>query len=397
VTRAAAADLSEIETAPVVAGPLRIGPLQVDLPVVLAPMAGVTNAPFRRLCRRFGAGLYVSEMITARAVVERNDRTMKLAAFAPDETPRSLQLYGTDPTTVAEAVRIIVGELGVEHLDLNFGCPAAKVTRKGGGAALPWRHRLLGRIIAAAVSAAAQAGGVPVTVKFRMGIDDDHLTHLATGRIAEAEGAAAVALHARTAEQHYAGAADWAAIGELKAAVTTIAVLGNGDIWEADDAVAMIEKTGCDGVVVGRGCLGRPWLFGDLAAAFAGGPVPEPPDVGGIVDLMLDHARLLADWKAGQWNVGPDIREFRKHAHWYLKGLPVGNDLRRDLMTVSTVGELEALLAPLDRSMTFPVSARRVPRGHTSGPRKVALPAGWLEDPDNPDAPFGAEELVSGG
>ena len=378
-------------------GPLRIGPVDVTLPVVLAPMAGVTNAPFRRLCRRFGAGLYVSEMITARAVVERNDRTMKLAAFADDESPRSLQLYGTDPTTMAEAVRIIIGELGAEHLDLNFGCPAAKVTRKGGGAALPWRHRLLGRIIAAAVTAADEAGRVPVTVKFRKGIDDGHLTHLATGRIAEAEGAAAVALHARTAEQHYSGAADWDAIAALKAAVTTIPVLGNGDIWEAGDALTMLAATGCDGVVVGRGCLGRPWLFGDLAAALSGQPVPAPPDAGEIIDLMLEHAKMLGIWKAEQWGVGFDIREFRKHAHWYVKGLPVGNDVRRALMAVSTIEDLEAALSSIDRSLPFPESARRVPRGHTSGPRRVALPDGWLADPDDPSPPFGAEELVSGG
>ncbi|MEO9223445.1 MAG: tRNA dihydrouridine synthase DusB [Acidimicrobiales bacterium] len=376
---------------------LAIGPIALDVPVVLAPMAGVTNAPFRQLCRRFGAGLYVSEMITARAVVEGNDRTRKLAAFAPGESPRSLQLYGTDPSTTAEAIRIVVGELGVEHIDLNFGCPATKVTRKGGGAALPWRHRLLRRIVAAAVSAADAAGSVPVTVKFRKGIDDEHLTYLDTGRIAEAEGAAAVALHARTAEQHYSGNADWDAIAALKAAVTSIPVFGNGDIWEAGDALAMMAMTGCDGVVVGRGCLGRPWLFRDLAAAFAGQQVPDAPDLGQTIDLMVTHARVLAEWKDANWGVGGDIREFRKHGHWYVKGWPVGPDVRRALMHVSTVEDLLAAVAPLDRTVPFPDSARRVPRGHTNGPRPVTLPDGWLADRNNPASPLGAEELVSGG
>ncbi|HVX17062.1 MAG TPA: tRNA dihydrouridine synthase DusB [Acidimicrobiales bacterium] len=375
---------------------LQIGHIDLDVPVVLAPMAGVTNAPFRTLCRRFGAGLYVSEMITARAVVERNDRTWKLAAFAPEETPRSLQLYSTNPSTTAEAVRILIGELGIDHLDLNFGCPAAKVTRKGGGAALPWRHRLLRRIVAAAV-AVAEPHGVPVTVKFRKGIDDHHLTHVATGQIAEEEGAAAVALHARTAEQHYAGAADWDAIGELKAAIASIPVLGNGDIWEAADAQAMMTATGCDGVVVGRGCLGRPWLFGQLAAVLAGRPEPAPPALGGVADLMVEHAQLLAAWKDDLWGVGRDIREFRKHAHWYVKGWPVGNDVRRAVMQVSTLDDLVEIVSRLDRSMQFPDSARRVARGHTSGPRPVALPEGWLDDPDDPAAPLGAEEMVSGG
>ncbi|MPS76172.1 MAG: tRNA dihydrouridine synthase DusB, partial [Microbacterium sp.] len=246
---------------------LRIGPITVDVPVVLAPMAGITNTAFRRLCREYGAGLYVSEMITSRALVERNETTMRLIRHHESETPRSIQLYGVDPKTIAEAVRIIVAEDHADHIDLNFGCPVPKVTRKGGGAALPWKSKLFADIVDQAVKA---AGDIPLTVKMRKGIDRDHLTFLDAGRAAEDAGAAAVALHARTASEFYSGHADWNAIGELKQAVTSIPVLGNGDIWSADDAVRMMAETDCDGVVVGRGCLGRPWLFGELANAFGG-------------------------------------------------------------------------------------------------------------------------------
>ena len=216
---------------------LAIGSLDIDIPVVLAPMAGVTNAPFRRLCRRFGAGLYVSEMISARALCEGNRKTEKLASFAPDESPRSLQLAGVDPVYVAGAVDRLVGEERVDHIDLNFGCPVRKVTRSGGGGALPYKRTLYRDVVGAAVRA---AGSVPVTVKFRVGVDRDHLTYLDAGRIAEDLGVAAVALHGRTVAELYSGQADWSTIARLKEAVTSIPVLGNGDIWEADDALAMM-------------------------------------------------------------------------------------------------------------------------------------------------------------
>ncbi|HPU12913.1 MAG TPA: tRNA dihydrouridine synthase DusB, partial [Aeromicrobium sp.] len=243
---------------------LTLGNVRVDVPVVLAPMAGVTNVAFRRLCAEQGAGLYVCEMITSRGLVERDRTSLSMLSFAEGEKVKSVQLYGIDPQTIGEAVSILCDEHGVNHVDLNFGCPVPKITRKGGGSALPWKATLLGEILAAAVKAAAPYD-VPVTIKTRKGIDDDHLTFLDAGRIAEDTGCAAIALHGRTAAQHYSGQADWSAIGELKSAVT-IPVLGNGDIWEAGDALAMVEQTGCDGVVVGRGCLGRPWLFRDLAA-----------------------------------------------------------------------------------------------------------------------------------
>ena len=362
-------------------------------------MAGVTNAPFRALCRRHGAGLYVSEMITARAYVEDNLKTMKLASFAIDESPRSIQLYGIDAHHVGEAVRRLVDTAHVDHVDLNFGCPAPKVTRNGGGAALPVRRRLLADIVAAAVGA---AGDVPVTAKFRMGVDDEHLTFLDTGRICEDQGCAAVALHARTAYQLYSGDAAWAAIGELKAAVTSIPVLGNGDIWDADDALAMMAATGCDGVVVGRGCLGRPWLFGDLAAAFDGREAAPPPLLGAVCDTMIEHLDMLVRWHVAGGSE-PDyarthgVRDFRKHTGWYLKGYPVGNDLRRQLNQLESQVQLHELLGPLDRAATMLPEGRRAKRGHQNGPRDVSLPEHWYAQADSSEALGSAAESVTSG
>jgi nifR3 family TIM-barrel protein len=369
---------------------LRIGPLAVDPPVVLAPMAGVTNPPFRTLCRRFGAGLYVSEMITARALVEGNRKTLLLASFAPGERVRSLQLYGVDPHYVGEAVRLLVGEGRIDHLDMNFGCPVRKVTSKGGGAAIPLKPRLLRNIVRAAVAA---AGSVPVTIKFRKGIDERYLTYLDAGRIGEDEGCVAVGLHARTAAQLYDGEADWDAIAHLKQAVTRIPVLGNGDIWEAEDALRMMRATGCDGVIVGRGCLGRPWLFRDLADVFAGREPLDPPDLGGVIDVMLEHARLLTAW------LGEDgaMRAFRKHSTWYTKGFRGGAPVRERLMKVRTLAELEAGVADLDRAQPFPPDAVRVPRGKTGGTQKVALPEGYLDAQDDATPPSALAETADSG
>jgi nifR3 family TIM-barrel protein len=378
------------------AAPLRVGPFTVDPPVVLAPMAGVTNTAFRRLCREFGGGLYVSEMITSRALVERDDETMRMLAFGPDERPRSVQLYGVDPGVVGRAVAVLVAEDRADHVDLNFGCPVAKVTRKGGGAALPYRRGLLRAIVRAAVRA---AGDVPVTVKTRTGIDDDHLTYLDAGRIAEDEGAAAVALHGRTASQFYAGDADWSAIARLKEAVTSIPVLGNGDLWTASDALRMTRETGCDGVVVGRGCLGRPWLFRSLEAVFAGLPDPGEPPLGEVASVMRRHARLLADHR-GEHRAS---REFRKHAGWYLKGFPVGSATRTALGGVDSLAGLDALLddvvGRLGADAAYPAEVVSGPRGKSGGGgRRVVLPEGWLDDPESASAPAaGAELAVSGG
>jgi nifR3 family TIM-barrel protein len=383
------------EVAPAIPGeiaPLRIGRLAVWPPVVLAPMAGVTNPPFRTLCRRYGAGLYVSEMITARALVEGNRKTLLLASFGAEEATRSLQLYGVDPRYLGEAVRLLVGEGRVDHLDMNFGCPVRKVTSKGGGAAIPLKPRLLRNIVRAAVQA---AGPVPVTLKFRIGIDESHRTFLETGRIAQEEGCAAVGLHARTAAQLYDGEARWEAIAELKRAVTRIPVLGNGDVWEAEDALRMMRATGCDGVIVGRGCLGRPWLFRDLADVFDGRGPRNPPSLGGAVDVMLEHARLLVAWLGDE---AAAMKAFRKHSSWYTKCFPASAPLRQRLMQVLRVEELREVLAGVDRSLPYPPGAMRVPRGKTSGTQKVALPEGYLDHLDDDTVPGPeAEGADSGG
>jgi nifR3 family TIM-barrel protein len=355
-------------------------------------MAGITNAPFRRLCRTFEpGGLFVSEMITARGLTERNDKTLRMARFADDEPIRSIQLYGTEPRAIADAVSFLVGEQRADHIDLNFGCPVAKVTRKGGGAALPVHRALFRDIVRAAVRG---AGDAPVTVKLRIGVDDRLQTFLDAGRIAEDEGAAAVSLHARTAEQHYSGRADWAAIAALKATVTSVPVLGNGDIWEAADALRMVDATGCDGVVVGRGCLGRPWLFRDLALAFAGREPPAPPRLGEVRDVLRRHARLLAEWLGEP----VAVRDIRKHVGWYMQGYPVGSDGRRRLTAAGTIADFEAELDRLDPDMCPLPGTAAQPRGKTSGPIRVALPDGWLDGVEDPAPVVGDEpEAVSGG
>lgn len=357
---------------------LRIGTFVPAAPVVLAPMAGVTNAPFRALCRRFAPGLvYVNEMVMATALIHGNAKTQRMITFGPDEHPRSLQLYGSDPVMMGRAVARICGDGRVDHIDLNFGCPAAKVTRKGGGAAVPAQPRLLEAVVRAAVTAAAP-NGVPVTAKFRMGLRDDLLTHLRAGRICADEGVAAIALHARTVEQHYAGDARWEAIAELKARVTNIPVLGNGDIWEAEDAVAMMAATGCDGVVIGRGCLGRPWLFEDLVEVLAGRPAPPSRPIGFVTEIMASHAAALVEHHGSE---PAAMRDFRKHASWYLTGYPVGSEARRRFAQVSSRAELADLIAPLDPGLRVVPGGERIRRGHTNGPIKVSLPAGFLEDP----------------
>ncbi len=368
--------------------PLRVGPLCVWPPVVLAPMAGITNPPFRALCRRFGAGLCVSEMINARPLVNGDRKTLQLASFAEEETVRSLQLYGVDPFFVGEAAKRLSAEGRVDHLDLNFGCPVRKVTSKGGGAAIPLKPRLFRNIVRAAVSG---AGGIPVTVKLRIGIDDRLQTFLESGRIAQEEGCAAVCLHARTAVQLYSGSARWEAIAELKRALGRIPVLGNGDIWEASDALRMVRTTGCDGVVIGRGCLGRPWLFRDLKDAFEGREPSEPPGFGEVAEIMTQHARALVDWLGER----PALRSFRSQAAWYTKGFKGSARLRQKLMRVETLGELDLALGDIDPGEPFSPKVARVPRGKSGGPQKVVLPHGFLDDLDDETPP--PEEAGCGG
>lgn len=352
---------------------MRIGDIPLSVPVVLAPMAGITNTAFRRLCREYGAGLYVSEMITSRALVERTEASMRLITHHPSEQPRSIQLYGVDPATIGEAVTMLVAEDRADHIDLNFGCPVPKVTKKGGGAALPWKFELFRAIVERAVRA---AGDIPVTVKMRKGIDSDHLTYLEAGRAAEGAGVSAVALHARTADQFYSGHADWDAIATLKQEITSIPVLGNGDIWSAEDALAMVEQSGCDGVVVGRGCLGKPWLFGDLAAAFRGESERFRPGLAEVASAFRRHAELLVDFFGGDELRA--CRDIRKHVAWYFKGYAVGGDLRAKLAMVETLQQLDDLLGTLPMEQDYPGEAAEGPRGRAGSPKRTALPDGWL-------------------
>lgn len=360
---------------------LRIGPLVLDAPVILAPMAGITNTAFRRLCREYGAGLYVSEMITSRALVEKTPASLRLIQHHESETPRSIQLYGVDPKTVGEAVAFLVGEDRADHIDLNFGCPVPKVTRKGGGSALPWKQDLFRAIVEQAVQ---NAGDIPVTIKMRKGIDDEHLTYLDAAKAAEQAGVAAIALHARTADQFYSGQADWASIATLKETITSVPVLGNGDIWSAQDAIDMVEQTGCDGVVVGRGCLGRPWLFGDLAAAFGardqGLAFDEErsirPNLGQVLQAMRRHTELLTEFFDSEEHA---CRDIRKHVAWYFKGYSIGSETRRSLALVESLAAMDEIFATLDASMPYPGLDAEGPRGRAGSPKKTALPDRWLE------------------
>ncbi|MCO5294201.1 MAG: tRNA dihydrouridine synthase DusB [Homoserinimonas sp.] len=367
---------------------LKLGPISLEVPVVLAPMAGITNTAFRRLCREFGAGLYVSEMITSRALVERSEKTMRLIRHHESETPRSIQLYGVDPAVISEAVTMLVAEDRADHIDLNFGCPVPKVTRKGGGAALPWKLDLFREIVEAAVKA---AGAVPLTIKMRKGIDSDHLTYLEAGRIASGAGVASIALHARTASEFYSGQADWSAISTLKASISDVPVLGNGDIWSGADAIRMIDETGCDGVVVGRGCLGRPWLFGDLLAAFQfkSGEISAEdaalrqakPTLGVAAATLRRHAELLAEFFATEDQSGEEwaCKDIRKHVSWYLKGYPAGSEIRSGLARVESFQQMDDLLGELDWDAPYPGEDAEGPRGRAGHPKRTALPEGWLD------------------
>lgn len=373
---------------------LPLGPHRIWPPVVLAPMAGVTNRVFRTLCASFGGGLYVAEMVSARALRFGDRKTWDgYVDFDPAERIRSLQLYATDPTDVAEAVRRLVGDGRVDHLDLNFGCPAPKITRKGGGSAIPLKANLLRAIVRAAV---ANAGSVPVSVKCRIGLDERLVTYRTVGAVAADEGCAWVALHGRTAVQLYGGQADWRPIAELKAA-SPIPVLGNGDVFTAADALRMMDQTGCDGVVIGRGCLGRPWLFAELDAAFRGEAVPETPRFGAVVVVLRRHLDALVEAKGEP----AAVREFRKHLSWYAKGYAVGVDVRRRLAQVAARAELEALLGELDPDAEATPGTERLPRAKSSTQRRVALPDGYLDDLDDATPPAPAEDpdllAVSGG
>ncbi len=401
---------------------LQLGPITVHTPLLLAPMAGVTDPVFRRLCREQGeaalvgvadpllarsgpqdapSGLYVAEMVTARALLEGDPGAWKMVTPDQEERVRSVQLYGTDAVTLGEAAKTLVERGLADHIDLNFGCPVPKVTRKGGGAAIPWKRDLFHDIVTSVVSNVDQGapggpGSVPVTVKMRIGIDDDHVTVTDAGNIAQSAGVAGVGLHARTQEQYYSGQAQWEWIARLKDQLT-VPVFGNGDVFAGPDAQRMLQETGCDAVIVGRGAQGRPWMFSAFVAALWGLPDLPLPSLGEVIDILMVHANSSVLFHGDELRA---IREMRKHVLWYLKGFPVGGAVRSGLSRVSTVEELEQLLSNLDRDLQLDPQAfgRGVRKGN---PRKPHLPHGWLDSQflqeNERGGLFEAEDGVSGG
>jgi nifR3 family TIM-barrel protein len=356
-------------------------------------MAGITNAAFRRLCREHGAGLFVSEMVTARALIERREETFRLIKPGVGESPRSIQLYAVDPNVLGKAIDLLGSEDLADHIDLNFGCPVPKVTRRGGGAALPFKRKLFSAIVDSAVKSASKYG-IPVTVKMRVGIDSDHQTFLESAKSAADLGVTWVALHARTAAQLYEGRSDWNKISELVEHLsdTEVPVLGNGDIWSGEDAVKMINQTGCAGVVVGRGCLGRPWLFADLVSAINGENKRVNPNLFQVRQIMIRHAQLLIEYFE---NENRAMRDIRKHMAWYLKGFSVPRQVRSTLGMVASLEQMQQLLSQVE-DQPYPQAIGDGPRGRTSHGRQVKLPDGWLNDPDE-FATISIDDAISGG
>ncbi len=313
---------------------MKIGNVTLDNPYILAPMAGVTDLPFRLLCKEQGAGLLCMEMISAKALQYKNKNTKALLSIHPEEYPVSLQLFGSDPQIISEQAKVIE-ELPFQILDINMGCPVPKVVRNGEGSALMKNPKQVYEIVSATVKAIEK----PVTVKIRKGFDDSCINAVEIAKIIEEAGASAVAVHGRTREQYYSGKADWDIIRQVKEAVH-IPVIGNGDVTSGKKAIAMQEETGCDGVMIGRGAQGNPWIFRELLEYEKTGKLPERPSVQVIRETMLRHARLQIEFKGDYLG----IREMRKHVAWYTKGLKGSARLREAINQVESYEELEKLL-----------------------------------------------------
>ena len=316
---------------------LKIGNVELENRYILGPMAGVTDLPFRLLCREQGAGLLCMEMVSAKAIMYNNRNTEQLLTIHPDERPVSLQLFGSDPKIMSEMAKRIE-ERPFAILDINMGCPVPKVVKNGEGSALMKDPKLVYEIVSSMVKAIEK----PVTVKIRKGFDDDHVNAVEIARIIEEAGAAAVAVHGRTREQYYSGKADWDIIRQVKEAVS-IPVIGNGDVTSPERAEELVRRTGCDGVMIARGAQGNPWIFSEMITYEETGIVPPRPGKEELKEMMLRHARLQLEYK-GEYS---GIREMRKHVAWYTKGIPGAARLREKINAVESLGELENLLTSL--------------------------------------------------
>ena len=319
--------------------PLQIGSVTLPNNLILAPMAGVTDLPFRLLCKEQGAGLLCMEMVSAKAILYKNKNTKELLTIDPRENPVSLQLFGSDPDIVA-GIAHQIEDRPFDILDINMGCPVPKIVNNGEGSALMKNPKLAGEIIKKTVNAVQK----PVTVKIRKGFDDDHVNAVEMAKIAEDAGAAAIAVHGRTREQYYAGKADWDIISQVKEAVS-IPVIGNGDLLTPEDVTAMKEQTGCDGFMIARGAQGNPWIFRQILHYFETGEHLEKPSFAEVTQMILRHARMLMDFKGDY--IG--IREIRKHAAWYTAGYPHSSQLRVKITEVESYEELEELLTEADK------------------------------------------------
>lgn len=320
---------------------LKIGNVELPNPLILAPMAGVTDLPFRFLCREQGAGLVCMEMVSAKAVSFHNKNTEKLMQTSPGEHPVSLQLFGSEPDIISEIAREIE-ERPFDILDLNMGCPVPKIVGNGEGSALMREPKLVEAIVSKTVHATKK----PVTVKIRKGFDEDHVNAVEIAKIAEASGAAAVAVHGRTREQYYAGQADWDIIRQVKEAVK-IPVIGNGDVDSPQKAKELLTETGCDGIMIGRAARGNPWIFHQILTYLETGELEEKPSMEAVREMILRHARMQVEYKGDYTG----IREMRKHVSWYTTGYPHSARLRARINSVESLGELEELI--IDKNLSF--------------------------------------------
>lgn len=316
---------------------LKIGNVELENRYILGPMAGVTDLPFRLLCREQGAGLLCMEMVSAKAIYYNNRNTESLLEIHPDEQPVSLQLFGSEPAIMSEMAKRIE-ERPFAILDINMGCPVPKVVKNGEGSALMKNPKLVYEIVSAIVKAISK----PVTVKIRKGFDDDHVNAVEIAKIIEEAGAVAVAVHGRTREQYYSGKADWDIIRQVKEAVS-IPVIGNGDVTSPQKADELVKQTGCDGIMIARGAQGNPWIFSEMIHWEETGELPPRPDKDEVREMMLRHARLQLEYK-GEFS---GIREMRKHVAWYTKGLKGAARLREKVNAVESLEELENLLTSL--------------------------------------------------